>query len=92
MVICYAGDSVWQIVQALQQLPVPAREPVGWGAGYTDLVAAVSFCSQATGRSHGTVASIGAARGRALRGHTGPRSLVGLVARDPPDKRRRPAA
>jgi hypothetical protein len=59
IVICFAGDLVWQFVQALQQLPVPAREPVGWGLGYTDLDAATSFGSQATGWSHGTVAAIG---------------------------------
>ena len=59
VIICYLGDLVWQIVQALQRLPVPAREPVGWGLGYTDFSAAVSFCSQATGWSHGLVAVIG---------------------------------
>jgi hypothetical protein len=59
IVICYAGDLVWQFVQAVQQLPVPAREPVGWGLGYTDLDAATSFASQATGWSHGLVAAIG---------------------------------
>jgi len=58
IVICYGGDLVWQLVQA-GQLPVPAREPVGWGLGYTDLNAATSFGSQATGWSHGVVAAIG---------------------------------
>ena len=48
IVICYGGDLVWQFVQAVQ-LPVPAREPVGWGRGYVDLNAATSFGSQATG-------------------------------------------
>lgn len=59
IVICFAGDLVWQFVQAVQQLPVPAREPVGWGLGYTDFDAATSFGSQATGWSHHTVAVIG---------------------------------
>ncbi|MGO9501791.1 MAG: hypothetical protein ACLPUO_09475 [Streptosporangiaceae bacterium] len=59
VVICYLGDLVWQIVQALQQLPVPAREPVGRGLGYTDFGAAVSFCSEATGWSHGLLAAVG---------------------------------
>ena len=59
IVICYGGDLVWQFVQAVQQLPVPAREPLGWGLGYTDLSAATSFGSQATGWSHETVAAIG---------------------------------
>lgn len=58
IVICYGGDLVWQLVQAAQ-LPVPAREPVGWGLGYTDLNAATSFGSQATGWSHGVVAAVG---------------------------------
>jgi hypothetical protein len=57
--VCFAGDLVWQFVQAVQQLPVPAREPVGWGLGYTDFDAATSFGSQATGLSHQTVAVIG---------------------------------
>jgi hypothetical protein len=59
IVICFAGDLVWQFVQAVQGLPVPAREPVGWGVGYTDLDAATSFGSQATGWSHQAVAAIG---------------------------------
>jgi Peptidase M50B-like len=59
IVICFGGDLVWQFVQAVQQLPVPAREPVGWGLGYTDLDAATSFGSQATGWSHQTIAVIG---------------------------------
>jgi hypothetical protein len=59
IVICFAGDLVWQFVQAVQQLPVPAREPVGWGLGYTDFDAATSFGSQATGLSHQAVAVIG---------------------------------
>ncbi len=58
IVVCFAGDLVWQFVQAVQ-LPVPAREPVGWGLGYTDLNAATSFGSQATGWSHQAVAVIG---------------------------------
>jgi hypothetical protein len=58
IVICYGGDLVWQVVQAVQ-LPVPAREPVGWGLGYTDLNAATSFGSQATGWNHAVVAAIG---------------------------------
>ena len=58
IVICYGGDLVWQYVQAVQ-LPVPAREQVGWGLSYTDLDAATSFASQATGWSHGVVAAIG---------------------------------
>jgi Peptidase M50B-like len=62
-VLCYAGDFLWQIVQALQQLPVPAREPVGWGLGYTDFLAAVSFFSQATGWSHALTAALGAGVG-----------------------------
>lgn len=59
IVICYGGDLVWQFVQAVQQLPVPAMEPVGWAVPYTDLDAATSFGSQATGWSHGMVAAIG---------------------------------
>lgn len=59
IVICFCGDLVWQFVQAVQQLPVPAREPVGWGLGYTDLDAATSFGAQATGWSHQTVAVLG---------------------------------
>jgi hypothetical protein len=59
IVICFAGDLVWQFVQALMQLPVPAREPVGWGLGYTDLDAATSFAGQATGWSHQAIASAG---------------------------------
>jgi hypothetical protein len=59
IVICFAGDLVWQFVQAVQQLPVPAREPVGWALNYTDFDAATSFGSQATGWSHQTVAAIG---------------------------------
>jgi hypothetical protein len=59
VVICYGGDLVWQFIQAVQQLPVPAREPLGWGLGYTDLDAATSFGSQATGWSHETVAAVG---------------------------------
>jgi hypothetical protein len=59
IVICFAGDLAWQFVQAVQQLPVPVREPVGWGVGYTDLDAATSFASQATGLSHQVVAVIG---------------------------------
>lgn len=61
IVICYGGDLVWQFVQAVQQLPVPDREPLGWGFGYTDLDAATSFGSQATGLSHQAVATIGVA-------------------------------
>ena len=57
--ICFIGDLVWQFVQAIGQLPVPAREPVGWGLGYTDFDAATSFGSQATGWSHPIVAAIG---------------------------------
>jgi hypothetical protein len=60
--ICFVGDFIWQIIEAAQ-LPVPAREPVGWGLGYTDLNAAVSFFSEATGWSHATAASIGIAAG-----------------------------
>lgn len=56
--VCFVGDFLWQIVQAAL-LPVPAREPVGWGLGYTDLNAAVSFFSQATGWSHAAAAAIG---------------------------------
>jgi hypothetical protein len=56
--VCFVGDFLWQIVQAAL-LPVPAREPVGWGLGYTDLNAAVSFFSQATGLSHAATATIG---------------------------------
>jgi hypothetical protein len=60
--VCFVGDFLWQIVQAAL-LPVPAREPVGWGLGYTDLNAAVSFFSQATGWSHAVAAGIGIAAG-----------------------------
>ena len=56
--VCFVGDFLWQIAQAAR-LPVPAREPVGWGLGYTDLNAAVSFFSQATGWSHAAAAAIG---------------------------------
>ncbi len=59
IVICFGGDLVWQFVQAVQQLPVPARESVGWGLGYTDLDAATSFGAQATGWSHQSVAVLG---------------------------------
>jgi hypothetical protein len=58
--VCFVGDFLWQMVQAAL-LPVPAREPVGWGLGYTDLNAAVSFFSQATGWSHAVAAGIGIA-------------------------------
>jgi hypothetical protein len=58
VVICFAGDFIWQFVQAAE-IPVPAREPVGWGLGYTDLNAATSFASQACGWSHGAVAAVG---------------------------------
>ena len=61
MFICFAGDLVWQFVQAVQARPVPVREPVGWGLGYVDFDAAVSFGSQATGWSHAAVAVVGAA-------------------------------
>jgi hypothetical protein len=60
--VCFVGDFLWQIVQAAL-LPVPAREPVGWGLGYTDLNAAVSFFSQATGWNHAAAAGIGIAAG-----------------------------
>jgi hypothetical protein len=58
--VCFVGDFLWQIVQAAL-LPVPAREPVGWGLGYTDLNAGVSFFSQATGWSHAAAAGLGVA-------------------------------
>jgi hypothetical protein len=58
--VCFIGDFLWQIVQAAL-LPVPVREPVGWGLGYTDLNAAVSFFSQATGWSHAAAAGLGIA-------------------------------
>jgi hypothetical protein len=58
--VCFVGDFLWQIVQAAL-LPVPVREPVGWGLGYTDLNAAVSFFSQATGWSHAAAAGLGIA-------------------------------
>jgi hypothetical protein len=58
--VCFVGDFLWQIVQAAL-LPVPVREPVGWGLGYTDLNAAVSFFSQATGWSHPAAAGLGVA-------------------------------
>ncbi len=32
-IICFAGDLIWQFVQALQSLPVPAREPANYRAG-----------------------------------------------------------
>jgi hypothetical protein len=60
--ISFVGDFLWQIIQAAQ-LPVPAREPVGWGLGYTDLNAAVSFFSEGTGWSHAAATSIGIAAG-----------------------------
>jgi hypothetical protein len=60
--ICFVGDFLFQIAQAAR-LPVPAREPVGWGLGYTDLNAAVSFFSQETGWSHAIAASIGIGAG-----------------------------
>jgi hypothetical protein len=59
ILICYGGDLVWQFVQAVEQLPVPAREPLGYGLGYTDLSAATSFAAQATGWGHGPVAAVG---------------------------------
>jgi hypothetical protein len=59
IVICFGGDLVWQFVLAVQQLPVPAQEPLGWGWAYTDLDAATSFGSQATGWSHQAVAATG---------------------------------
>ncbi len=62
IVICFAGDFVWQFIQAAE-IPVPAREPVGWGLGYTDLNAATSFASQASGWSHDAVAAVGIAFG-----------------------------
>jgi hypothetical protein len=62
IVICFAGDFIWQFVQAAE-IPVPAREPVGWGLGYTDLNAATSFASQASGWSHDAVAAVGIAFG-----------------------------
>jgi hypothetical protein len=54
IVICYGGDLVWQFVQAVQ-LPVPAREPVGWGPG---------LCGSECGHvvrvpGHGVVAATG---------------------------------
>jgi hypothetical protein len=60
VVICYIGDFIWQFVQAAE-IPVPEREPVGWGIGYTDLNAATSFASQATGWSHDAIAAAGIA-------------------------------
>jgi hypothetical protein len=62
IVICFVGDFIWQFVQAAE-VPVPAREPVGWGLGYTDLNAATSFASQASGWSHAAVAAVGIAFG-----------------------------
>ena len=53
----FGGDLVWQFVQAIQQLPVPEREPLGHVLGYTDFSAATSFGSQATGWSHDAVAA-----------------------------------
>jgi len=50
--ITWLGDLVWQWVQALMQLPIPVREPVGLDLGYTDFIAAVSFASQATSWPH----------------------------------------
>ncbi|HET9058397.1 MAG TPA: hypothetical protein VFN61_00630 [Acidimicrobiales bacterium] len=47
-VVCWLGDMVWQVVQALP-LGVPQNEPVGWGVGYTDFSAAGSFFARATG-------------------------------------------
>ncbi len=40
-------------------LTVAAVVALGWGVGYTDLDAATSFASQATGWSHDVVAAIG---------------------------------
>jgi Peptidase M50B-like len=60
VIICYFGDLIWQIAQAVQ-VPTPVLEPVGWGLGYTDFSAAVSFCSQATGWSHRLAAGLGLA-------------------------------
>jgi hypothetical protein len=57
-VVFYLLDFAFQIVQAVR-IPVPAREPVGWGLGYTDFNAAVSFFSQATGWTHAAATSIG---------------------------------
>ncbi len=62
IVVCFVGDFIWQFVQAIE-IPVPAREPVGWGLGYTDLNAATSFASQASGWSHAEVAGMGIAFG-----------------------------
>lgn len=59
ILICFGGDLVWQFVQAIQQLPVPEREPLGHVLGYTDFSAATSFGSQATGWSHDAVAAAG---------------------------------
>lgn len=56
--LCWFGDALWQVVQALP-LGVPAREPVGWGLGYTDLSAAGSFYAQATGWPRGLVEGLG---------------------------------
>lgn len=56
--LCWFGDALWQVVQALP-LGVPAREPVGWGVGYTDFSAAGSFYAQATGWPRALVEGLG---------------------------------
>lgn len=54
----WAGDLLFQIVQAAVGT-IPVREPIGWGLGYVDFDAAVSFASQGTGWSHLAVAVVG---------------------------------
>lgn len=51
VLLTWAGDLLIQIIQASMGA-IPAREPVGWGLGYVDFSAAVSFASQATGWPH----------------------------------------
>ncbi len=60
VLLTWAGDLLFQILQAATA-PIPAREPVGWGVGYVDLAAAVSFASQASGWPHVVFVIAGAA-------------------------------
>lgn len=55
--VTVAGDLIFQVVQGFLA-GVPAREPVGRLASYSDASAVVSFLSQASGRSHALVAGI----------------------------------
>lgn len=60
VVLTWAGDLVFQVIQAATT-NIPAREPVGWGIGYVDFDAAVSFASQATAWPHLALVTTGLA-------------------------------